>query len=130
MSPERIRRAAEILREEAAGLQQSHTIDAAWSDDPLDAAVKVACDEMVALAEELEAATVVDWISVSERLPDSDETVLVCTSGDSEPVWLGYHGDPFELGEPRWYSVTNDELTVTDWAPVPTGPAHAEGNRG
>ena len=30
------------------------------------------------------------WIKVADFLPDADLVVLVCVSGASEPVWMGY----------------------------------------
>lgn len=31
------------------------------------------------------------WTPVTERLPDDDETVLICTDACGESVWLGHH---------------------------------------
>lgn len=55
------------------------------------------------------------WISVDDCLPDSDITVLVCMTDQSEPVWLGYHD-----GE-KWLSLEGSEITVTHWSDIP-GP--------
>jgi hypothetical protein len=71
----------------------------------------------------------VQWFAATDRLPDSDTTVLVCAPGADEPVWLGYHD-----GE-AWYAVDgaeygNEEELVAEvlaWAVMPVGPGSSLG---
>ena len=66
----------------------------------------------------------ISWISVEDRLPDADTTVLVCAPGASEPVWLGFYDGVY------WFAVTGDgygdedeiAAEVTAWATMPAGP--------
>lgn len=82
-------------------------------------------EELIAECERLRALEVIDWIAVTEKLPDADTTVLVSAPGADEPVWLGYYD-----GE-DWYADTgaeygNDEeiaQPVTAWAQMPKGTA-------
>lgn len=60
----------------------------------------------------------IEWIEVSERLPNDDETVLIKMPESDEPVWLGWHDDQ------QWYSVDGAEMEgVTAWAAMPSGEA-------
>jgi hypothetical protein len=54
VTPARILRAAEVLREDAECLRMSHTIDGEWPPDE-DTDAREVCEEMLALARELEA---------------------------------------------------------------------------
>lgn len=63
------------------------------------------------------------WIDVSEKLPDSDVTVVVNTPNSSEPVWLGFHD-----GE-CWRNVEGFPITVTAWAEMPE-PIQAQSTQG
>ena len=56
------------------------------------------------------------WVSVQERLPDDDTTVLVYGPNSSEPVWFGYYDGH------DWSGVSGESDTVTHWAPMPEGP--------
>lgn len=58
----------------------------------------------------------VTWNSVVDRLPDSDQTVLIACISGTEPVWLGYHN-----GE-EWLTVEGESVSVTHWADMPDGP--------
>ena len=63
----------------------------------------------------------INWIPVTDRLPDEDETVLIYAPTSDEPIWLGYL-----IGDTgRWYDVDGYHLTpraVTHWAAIPKGP--------
>lgn len=67
----------------------------------------------------------IQWISVTEQLPDADTTVLVHAPGADDPVWLGFYDGVF------WFAVTGaaygdqDEIAaeVSAWATMPAGPA-------
>lgn len=67
----------------------------------------------------------IEWIEVTERLPDDDTTVLVCTDVEEEhdyPVWFGYFDESSEDGE--WYAADGSLLSaVKRWAKMPTGEA-------
>lgn len=56
------------------------------------------------------------WKDVNKELPDADETVLVATIDNTEPVWLGYYD-----GE-RWLDVEGIPVKVAHWAPMPEAP--------
>lgn len=61
----------------------------------------------------------IQWVPVGERLPTSDETVLICAKDTSEPVWIGfYDGSPGWAG---WWEVDGSRAEVTHWAPMPKG---------
>jgi hypothetical protein len=53
------------------------------------------------------------------KLPDSDQTVLVGLSNDSEPSWIGYHD-----GE-AWRQIDHASFSgqVVKWADMPGGEA-------
>jgi len=64
-------------------------------------------------------AELVRWVGVEERLPDSDEIVLLWRAGDDTP-WPGY------LDGPRWRSADGVHMpngSVTHWAKMPAGPS-------
>lgn len=56
------------------------------------------------------------WKDVNKELPDADETVLIATIDNTEPVWLGYYD-----GE-RWLDVEGIPVNVSHWAPMPEAP--------
>lgn len=59
---------------------------------------------------------VIEWIDVTESLPDDDTTVLVCTPADDHSVWPGWHSDD------KWYSASGFAITgVKRWAKMPSG---------
>ena len=65
----------------------------------------------------------IEWHDCAHKLPDDDLTVLVCTSHNSFPVWVGFHS-----GE-HWYlnhGLELDEATVahgvTHWSELPDPP--------
>jgi hypothetical protein len=66
----------------------------------------------------------IQWIAVSDSVPDADTTVLVCAPGSDEPIWLGHYDGVF------WFAVggegygDEDEIPqeVTAWASMPMGP--------
>jgi hypothetical protein len=61
----------------------------------------------------------IEWIAVSEALPDDDVTVLVSATDTKYPVWLGWFEDE------RWRTIEGGSYRkgqVTAWAPMPKGP--------
>lgn len=61
----------------------------------------------------------ITWHLTSERLPDSETTVLMSMPGGSEPVWLGWYDGAV------WFAVDGGALAegaVNAWAHVPGGP--------
>lgn len=60
--------------------------------------------------------TTLQWISVTEKLPDSDLTVMVYAPDESESVWMGY------FDEGMWRDIEGRRIGVTHWAPLPDGP--------
>lgn len=58
------------------------------------------------------------WVPVSERVPESDATVLIALVDDEEhPVWLGY----YEATD-GWFSVDGFPIAVTHWTKLPKKP--------
>lgn len=53
------------------------------------------------------------WKSVDDELPDADTTVLVCTKGCVEPVWIGY------LDGEVWRDIDSVPIVVTHWTDFP-----------
>lgn len=59
--------------------------------------------------------TVQEWISVTDRLPEDDEVVIICT--DKNFVYAGeLIGDTWFLDNDSWTE------TVTHWMPLPPPP--------
>jgi hypothetical protein len=60
------------------------------------------------------------WISTEIGKPDSDTTVLVCSPGADEPVWLGY----WDSENDCWREVDGlrYETKVTHWMQLPNPP--------
>ena len=57
---------------------------------------------------------VIQWHDVSETMPDSDITVLICTPDADEPVWLGWHDGT------TWFAVdATEQPGVKRWAQIP-----------
>lgn len=57
----------------------------------------------------------IEWIACTDRLPDDGLSVLICTTGTAEPVWLGYRdGDD-------WRDSEGAAVAVTHWAAMPRG---------
>lgn len=66
---------------------------------------------------ELDGIASTYWRSVAEgRLPDDEETVLICM--DDGEVWTGY------MDAEQWLYVSGDPMaaTVTHWMPLPAPP--------
>jgi hypothetical protein len=57
-----------------------------------------------------------NWISVNDRLPDDDTTVLVYCGDENEPIWLAYCEDQ------EWFWVTGKRCYPTHWAELPEPP--------
>lgn len=64
----------------------------------------------------------IEWVPVAERLPDDEQTVLICTTGTAEPVWLGYYYTQEGRNEAEWRDTEGDAVNVTHWSPMPAGP--------
>mgnify|MGYP001589654245 CR=1 FL=1 len=58
------------------------------------------------------------WVDVAAGLPDSDETVMVYSATEDEPVWLGYHDGA------KWRSVAGEPWDVEAWGAMPDGPVN------
>lgn len=61
------------------------------------------------------------WISVDERLPDDDQTVLIAM--DDGEVWTGFHDAD------KWRYVSGDPITyahITHWMELPAHPLELE----
>lgn len=84
---------------------------------------KVCNDILSMLGDETQTPTVnaAEWIPVSDRLPNSFESVLVCMPGES-PFPLVHEG--FINDEGEWYSnhFMRDADDVTHWMPIPEPP--------
>lgn len=84
---------------------------------------KVCNDILAMLGDETQTPTadVVEWIPVSERLPNPWESVLVCMPEEA-PHPLVHEGFINEEGE--WYAnhFMRDADEVTHWLPIPEPP--------
>lgn len=58
------------------------------------------------------------WIPVSERLPESGETVLVWNHGEVQMAWLNY----FTNGKAYFVRDTHYNFEPTHWMPLPSPP--------
>lgn len=56
------------------------------------------------------------WIPISERLPDTDRTVLAATEDEEYPVWLAYYNST------GWSGIDGFGVNVTHWMELPKGP--------
>lgn len=66
-------------------------------------------------AKSIDGVTVQEWISVTERLPEVGEVVIICT--DKNFVYAGeLIGDTWFLDNDSWTA------TVTHWMPLPEPP--------
>jgi hypothetical protein len=66
----------------------------------------------------------IEWHAVADKMPDSDQTVLVQAPDVDEPIWLGFHD-----GE-LWVSVDlvpYEEGQVIAWAELPRGKDNQAG---
>ena len=125
-------RLAEALRKEALeapGLSPNGyelMREAANFIDDLVSALNHADEQIVSL---VEAAEKRRWISVNERLPKTDDLVLVAIHDDSgdtlfDVTNVGFYLDVFPLG--IWV-VENERCSyVTHWMPLPEPPREEE----
>jgi hypothetical protein len=63
------------------------------------------------------------WVSVADRLPDDDTTVLIVIATTFE-VWMGYHS-----GDDGWLSVDAIPTPVAYWQPLPEPPEYTDSRR-
>lgn len=61
-----------------------------------------------------------NWIPVSEHLPDDDTIVLVHVPGASEPVWIGFYVSEYD--DWVWAEGATIVEEVTHWMPLPEPP--------
>lgn len=59
-----------------------------------------------------------EWISVKERLPETDKKVLVCYSNGSMDIAKYIRADGFEF----WFEETTFRKHITHWMPLPEPP--------
>ena len=63
------------------------------------------------------------WISVEERLPESDYDVLIHTEGYTV---IGRYVTIFPDKKPKWYHSGYELKSVTHWMPLPSAPSKGE----
>jgi len=56
----------------------------------------------------------VQWTSVEDVLPDTDQIVLIASPESDEPVWLGYLD-----ADDRWLTVEGAYIEVSHWRSIP-----------
>jgi len=56
----------------------------------------------------------VQWTSVEDVLPDTDQIVLIACPESDEPVWLGYLD-----ADDRWLTVEGAYIEVSHWRSIP-----------
>lgn len=98
--------------------------EASWEEaaDRIAAYAQAAWD--VAVERELAARKwyVVEWISVSERLPEGDGVQVLCWWPiASEPRILSFDGDKWYV--PGWEEDGLDLLAPSHWMPLPAAPS-------
>lgn len=77
----------------------------------------------------------ITWISVGERMPDVERTVLLHVPEADDPIWVGYLdsdpdaglSSPYEVW--RWADGMRVAQRVTHWADLPAGPGQAGGGK-
>lgn len=128
MTPDHIRRAAEVLRDEALCLKESYgrPPEFEWpanvDDDSASCKAREDHDEMLALAAGLERLALDGWTAAADSLPDSDITVMVFDPTADEPVWLGFV-DGEGIDTSIWRFIDGSEASgVTHWRPIIEGP--------
>ncbi|MGZ4953604.1 MAG: DUF551 domain-containing protein [Methylobacter sp.] len=62
----------------------------------------------------------INWVSVADRLPDAEETVLVFLKNANEPCWPGYIGENDVWFYADGLPIVNDQPSY--WAHMPGGP--------
>ena len=67
-----------------------------------------------------------EWISVEERLPETNKKVLVCYSNGSMDIAQYIRVDGFEL----WFEETTFTKHITHWMPLPEAPKMKGGGEG
>jgi len=60
-----------------------------------------------------------EWISVEDRLPEDNETVLVTNGQRVKEVWFGQRT---KLDRPHFMFTTMPLHTITHWMPLPKPP--------
>ena len=63
------------------------------------------------------------WISIADRLPDDNKTVLVAT--DDGDVWVAHHDGEDWFDSASATSISSCGVSVTHWMYFPTGPSDA-----
>jgi hypothetical protein len=75
------------------------------------------------LTELLNSGEVNQWISVEERLPESDYDVLIHTEGYTV---IGRYVTIFPDKKPKWYHNGYELKSVNHWMPLPSAPSKGE----
>ena len=74
--------------------------------------------------------TVNEWISVEEKLPDTDDNVLVICNGEYKNIRFinAYDLAAYDSDEDEWILDSYPEavVTVTHWMPLPKPPKGVE----
>lgn len=65
----------------------------------------------------------ITWIDCAERLPDDGLSVLICTTGTAEPVWIGW------LDGEEWRDSEGAAVEVVAWAEMPAGVPSLAGGK-
>ena len=90
------------------------------------------CDTYEGQADHLIAngVTVNEWISVEEKLPDTDDNVLVICNGEYKNIRFinAYDLAAYDSDEDEWILDSYPEavVTVTHWMPLPQPPKEVE----
>ena len=77
-------------------------------------------DENIELRKEIERLKAeMEWVSVNDRLPDANETVLVTNGARVKEVWFCQRT---KLDKPNFMFTTMKFDEITHWMPLPKSP--------
>lgn len=77
-------------------------------------------DENIELKKEIERLKAeMEWVSVNDRLPDANETVLVTNGARVKEVWFCQRT---KLDKPNFMFTTMKFDEITHWMPLPSPP--------
>lgn len=107
-----------LLKDSAERFDYDGWVDTAILMSQAAEAIEERCKQVDKFAEEAARlyAKQPEWISVSERLPESGVPTLIC--GDGNVVEQGFFDDEYGY----WYDLGGNRTFVHHWMPLPQAP--------